>query len=151
MNTQRGAALVIVMVLLASALVTAMMGMQSALVDERLAGNFRASLQAQMNSGSAASHALRRFDELSWEGAPQIEASATVRFEDYLGHPHSQRVSQDCPSQGCLFVPVVLQGESWVMALGAVLSERDGIVAQSEPVFVRLELHEDGQAVVVWK
>ncbi len=51
METQRGAALVIVMVLLASALVTAMMGMQSALVDKRLAGNFRASLQAQMNSG----------------------------------------------------------------------------------------------------
>ncbi|UDM07764.1 hypothetical protein LG409_02325 [Halomonas sp. NyZ770] len=151
MNTQRGAALVIVMVLLASALVTAMMGMQSALVDERLAGNFRASLQAQMNSGSAAAHAVWRFDELSWEGAPQIEVPATVRFDDYLGNPLAYRVSQNCPSQGCLFVPVMFQGEPWVMALGAVLSENDGVVAQSEPVFVRLELHEDGQAAVVWK
>ena len=53
-NKQKGAALVIVMVLLASALVMALIGMQAALVDERLAGNFRASIQAQMRAETAA-------------------------------------------------------------------------------------------------
>lgn len=46
---QQGAALVIVMALLAGALMLGMSGMQSALIDERLAGNYRASVQSQMS------------------------------------------------------------------------------------------------------
>ncbi|PKG52527.1 hypothetical protein [Halomonas sp. MES3-P3E] len=49
---QRGAALVIVMALLSGALVLGVSGMNSALIDERLAGNYRASVEAQMNSDS---------------------------------------------------------------------------------------------------
>ncbi|MBT2785982.1 MULTISPECIES: PilX N-terminal domain-containing pilus assembly protein [unclassified Halomonas] len=52
MKQQQGAALVIVMALLAGALMLGMSGMQSALIDERLAGNYRASVQAQMNAES---------------------------------------------------------------------------------------------------
>lgn len=52
MKHQQGAALVIVMALLSGALMLGMSGMQSALIDERLAGNYRASVQAQMNSDS---------------------------------------------------------------------------------------------------
>lgn len=48
MKHQQGAALVVVMALLSAALLLGVAGMQSALVDERLAGNFRASVQAQM-------------------------------------------------------------------------------------------------------
>lgn len=50
MKQQQGAALVIVMALLAGALMLGMSGMQSGLIDERLAGNYRASVQAQMNA-----------------------------------------------------------------------------------------------------
>lgn len=50
MKQQQGAALVIVMALLAGALMLGMSGLQSALIDERLAGNYRASVQAQMNA-----------------------------------------------------------------------------------------------------
>lgn len=50
MKQQQGAALVIVMALLSGALMLGMSGMQSALIDERLAGNYRASTQAQMTS-----------------------------------------------------------------------------------------------------
>ncbi|GEN26731.1 hypothetical protein HVA01_03770 [Halovibrio variabilis] len=52
MKQQQGAALVIVMALLSGALMLGMSGMQSALIDERLAGNYRASTQAQMTSDS---------------------------------------------------------------------------------------------------
>ncbi|KPQ21909.1 DUF7305 domain-containing protein [Halomonas sp. HL-93] len=47
---QQGAALVIVMALLAGAMTLGLSGMQTALVDERLAGNYRASTQAQMTA-----------------------------------------------------------------------------------------------------
>ncbi|WP_339885465.1 pilus assembly PilX family protein [Vreelandella maris] len=49
MKQQQGAALVIVMALLSGALMLGMSGMQSALIDERLAGNYRASVQSQMS------------------------------------------------------------------------------------------------------
>ncbi|AJY49407.1 pilus assembly PilX family protein [Halomonas sp. KO116] len=48
MKRQKGAALVIVMALLSGALMLGMSGMQSALIDERLAGNYRASTQANI-------------------------------------------------------------------------------------------------------
>ncbi len=47
---QQGAALVIVMALLSGALILGVSGMNSALIDERLAGNYRASVQAKMTS-----------------------------------------------------------------------------------------------------
>lgn len=60
MKQQRGAALVIVLALLTGALVVGISGMQSSLIDERLAGNYRASAQAQMNAEIAAASALDR-------------------------------------------------------------------------------------------
>jgi hypothetical protein len=50
MKRQQGAALVIVMALLSGAMILGLSGMQTALVDERLAGNYRASVQAQMTA-----------------------------------------------------------------------------------------------------
>ncbi|NYS60472.1 pilus assembly PilX family protein [Vreelandella salicampi] len=47
---QEGAALVIVLALLTGSLMIGVSGMNSALIDERLAGNYRASAQAQMTS-----------------------------------------------------------------------------------------------------
>lgn len=55
MKQQQGAALVIVMALLSGALMLGMSGMQSALIDERLAGNYRASVQAQMTAENTTS------------------------------------------------------------------------------------------------
>lgn len=49
---QQGAALIIVLALLSGSLMIGISGMNSALIDERLAGNYRASVQAQMNSDS---------------------------------------------------------------------------------------------------
>tara|TARA_R110001583_G_C5539429_1_gene399321 strand:+ start:793 stop:951 length:159 start_codon:yes stop_codon:yes gene_type:complete len=48
MKQQQGAALVIVMAFLSGTLMLGMSSMQSALIDESLAGNYRASTQANM-------------------------------------------------------------------------------------------------------
>lgn len=50
MVRQRGASLIIVLALLSGALMLGVSGMNSALIDERLAGNYRASVQAQMTA-----------------------------------------------------------------------------------------------------
>lgn len=47
---QQGAALFVVMALLSASMVVGMAAMESSLVDERLAGNFRSSVQAQMTA-----------------------------------------------------------------------------------------------------
>ncbi|CAO1668202.1 PilX N-terminal [Halomonas sp. NYA30] len=58
MKNQQGAALVIVMALLSGALMVGISGMNSALIDERLAGNYRAAAIAQMNAERAASDSV---------------------------------------------------------------------------------------------
>lgn len=55
MKNQQGAALVIVMALLSGALMIGISGMNSALIDERLAGNYRATALAQMSAEWGAS------------------------------------------------------------------------------------------------
>lgn len=57
-KSQQGAALVIVMMLLAGAMMLGVSAMQSALIDERLAGNFRASALAQMSAESEAANRI---------------------------------------------------------------------------------------------
>lgn len=55
MAKQQGAALIIVLALLSGALMIGLSGMNSALVNERLAGNYRASVSAQMVAENGAS------------------------------------------------------------------------------------------------
>lgn len=71
MKQQQGAALIIVMALLAGALMLGMSGMQSALIDERLAGNYRATVIAQM---AAEYGAAERIKEDSYNKYPDSSA-----------------------------------------------------------------------------
>lgn len=63
MNNQQGAALVIVMALLSGALILGFSGMQSALIEERLAGNYRLHTQANMNTESIGAAYLAKHTE----------------------------------------------------------------------------------------
>lgn len=68
MYKQQGAALVIVMALISSGLMVGVSGMNASLVDERLAGNYRAIAEAQMGAESAASESLSSDNETDfWE------------------------------------------------------------------------------------
>ncbi|MBW6390302.1 pilus assembly PilX family protein [Billgrantia antri] len=55
MQTQRGAALVVVLSMLAGSLMLGLSGIQSSLIDERLAGNYKAATEAQMGAEQAIS------------------------------------------------------------------------------------------------
>ena len=72
MKQQQGAALVIAMLLLAGALMLGISGMQSALIDERLAGNYRASVLAQM---AAESGVIARGSESSESESSENDSS----------------------------------------------------------------------------
>ncbi|MFQ3789947.1 PilX N-terminal domain-containing pilus assembly protein [Halomonas sp. A29] len=63
MKQQRGAALVVVLSMLAMSLMLGLSGMQSSQVDERLAGNYRSSVMAQMAAEAGASVAHEKLQE----------------------------------------------------------------------------------------
>ncbi|WP_447554092.1 PilX N-terminal domain-containing pilus assembly protein [Vreelandella sp. EE22] len=151
---QQGAALVVVMVVLASALMLGIVGVQSALVDQRLAANYHAALKAQMRAESAAAHALRVFDTLDWKDAPTLEANRQLHW---FGAAGQSGAVHHCPQRSCLYLPVIRQEEPWVMALGVVYTKGDQdalLAAHSEPVFVRVQAGQGGEsqhgATILW-
>ncbi|WP_244208640.1 pilus assembly PilX family protein [Vreelandella andesensis] len=155
---EQGAALVVVMALLASALIIGVSCMQSAFVDERLASNYRASTLAQMRAEIAASQAVAAFSKLEWDDSVlSINSDQTFRWEDVVAHPLTTVLGGDCEHNSCLFTPVERDGQPWVMALGAVIAgdnaASDTLLAQSLPVFIKVEEGEEShqtKATVVW-
>ncbi|MGP5310999.1 pilus assembly PilX family protein [Vreelandella alkaliphila] len=153
---EQGAALVVVMALLASALIIGVICVQSAFVDERLASNYRASTLAQMRAEIAASQAVASFSELEWgSNVLTINSDQTLRWEDVVAHPLTTLLGDDCEHDSCLFTPIERDGQPWVVALGAVISDADSetLLAQSLPVFIKVEESEEShqtQATVVW-
>jgi hypothetical protein len=63
-NKQQGAALVIVLALLSGSLMIGISGMNAALIDERLAGNYRASTLAQMAAEDVAGYIRKNYSSL---------------------------------------------------------------------------------------
>lgn len=82
MTDQQGAALVIVMALLSGALMIGISAMNSALIDERLAGNYRAMALAQMNAEQGASQ-LDQSDLEASVGACQALVDDYETFESW--------------------------------------------------------------------
>src|SRR5690554_2344332 len=64
MKAQKGAALIAVLSLLTISLMVGLSSMQSSQIDERLAGNYRASANAQMAAEFAASRGYKLRDDL---------------------------------------------------------------------------------------
>ncbi|WP_447529925.1 pilus assembly PilX family protein [Vreelandella sp. TE19] len=136
---QQGAALAVVMVVLASALMLGIVGVQSALIDQRQAANYRAALKAQMRAETAAVEALSTFDTLDWENAPTLAPDQRLRFPVFSQKPGAVH---RCRARSCVYLPVIRNDEHWVMALGVVYAHDDArasLIAHSEPVFVRVE------------
>ncbi|WP_075879574.1 pilus assembly PilX family protein [Vreelandella massiliensis] len=89
MHQQQGAALVIVLALLAGSLMIGISGMNSALIDERLAGNYRAAALAQMAAEDVAGYirtnyvALKKEDNENW-GEPDSNGFVLLKNPDVL-------------------------------------------------------------------
>lgn len=153
MKQQRGAALVIVLALLTGALVVGVSGMQSSLIDERLAGNYRASAQAQMNAEQAAAQALQKLgeydaqvgkdnlDELGLDETSSFEDVKQLRYDDVddenlTGKENCDFTSTDKAKDECFHFPLDISGEKYWAAFGAVIKE--GEVISQHVVLVKL-------------
>lgn len=78
MKTQKGAALVVVLSLLTISLMVGLSSIQSSQIDERLAGNYRAASQAQMNAEDLASELLAKLVENNNGGYSVKAANASI-------------------------------------------------------------------------
>ena len=103
---QRGAALLVVLSLVAIASVVAMAGVKSALVDERLAGNMRAMAQAQMAADWGATELLMAPDQVA---SGEREACETLEQKvvegSWSGDWRQGGVIPDQPNIGYRWVP----------------------------------------------
>lgn len=152
---QRGAALVIVLALLTGALVVGVSGMQSSLIDERLAGNYRASAQAQMNAEQAAAQALQKLgeydaqvgkdnlDELGLDETSSFEDVKQLRYDDVDAKNPKGKTDGNCDDEDenrCFYFPLAIGGEDYWAAFGAVKSDAGkGSVISQHAVLVRLK------------
>ena len=174
MQKQQGAALIIVLVLLSVSLVIGMSGMNAALVDERLAGNYRASALAQMNAERAASVSVvndiligsgsqefwnsqpgrnllrENLEEIiesdkdidNWKDVVRGFRYEDVRKEFYNVSQYNENICNDNYNR-CLYFPVYIEIESeapewYIVAFGAIESKQNDIIAQSQPIFIKL-------------
>lgn len=140
-SRERGAALLLVLILLVGALALGLATLQAAMVTSRLAGSHGALIQAQARAERAAYYALANFDTFSWVGAIEIkESDDAPTWREAIVEPKSQRPPSLCEQSGCLLLPVHIEGYAWVMTLGAVTEEDSArVIAASAPIFVRVE------------
>lgn len=143
MEKQKGAALIVVMSLLAVSLTLGLMNMQTSQIDERLAGNYRAAAQAQMNAEMAAARAMDRFEDdknkgkFSWEDVRGVDDFD--RSRGLFGE--AEAVNSVSGSDRYAYEFMSDNGEVyWVLAQGAVIPSGGGVVARSEYVQIRFEL-----------
>lgn len=157
MKRQRGAALVIVLALLTGALVVGVSSMQSSLIDERLAGNYRASAQAQMNAEQAAALAIPNIEEsYSKDDAKENrddlkkkyeistpEDVKQLRYADVDAKNPKGKTDGNCDDEDenrCFYFPLAIGGEDYWAAFGAVKSDAGkGSVVSQHAVLVRLK------------
>lgn len=141
MNQERGAALVVVLSMLAGSLMLGLSGMQSSQIDERLAGNYKAATEAQMGAEKAISanwgengNAVKAADFDASRSLAEVKAYSWSQFTA-LGDISANSCSGSivCHSYR------LRDGDDYFIAgMGAVVSEGN-LAAVSQPVFARVE------------
>lgn len=152
MKKQQGAALIVVMSLLAISLMIGLMSMQSSQLDERLAGNYKAAAEAQMHAEEAASSLYNIIGEKTlWVNFEDEELGEDFAWDDFkktfdektFDEDHCERVEHDHGEGIACYVEISddyardlgLPGDGgYIIAMGAV----DGAMAESEPIFIGL-------------
>lgn len=147
---QQGAALVIVMALLSGAVMLGISAMQSALIDERLAGNYRAAVQAQMNAEKAASHAMAEFNNdknagrNSWSGSRDINV-VDLRSDFFTVDTVADACSD---SDKCAYEFLQIDNEYTILAKGGVVSKTAGrIIAESQFIKINFEVVSNSEEI----
>lgn len=136
-NRQKGAALVIVMALLSGALLLGTAGLQSAIINERLAGNYRIVAQANMNAESAYSKAIdENIASIEW-GSESYEKDNIEKMGWEEINDLGQVVDQ-CKEAAslCFYFPLIVNGKECFVAFGAVTDGQEEPLAFSAPFFL---------------
>lgn len=142
MKNQQGAALVIVLALLTASLMIGISGMNSALINERMAGNYRAISQAQMNAERAASEAMTEFrndrnaGRNSWVNARSIEDFDDSN--DFFSLDTVKSVDTCSGFNKCGYEFLIVNGEYLVFAKGGVFAPEEKVIV-SESNFIKIE------------
>lgn len=137
---QKGAALIVVLSLLAMSLMIGLSGINSSLINERLAGNYKASAQAQMGAEIAASAGwdpetitISYFGETSFTTAEELH---TISWDEFIDNKmfHGKEPSGDACSGDieCRFRYIKLGGNNYMLAMGVVGN------AASDPIIVNI-------------
>ncbi|CBV41207.1 pilus assembly PilX family protein [Halomonas elongata] len=139
---QAGLALPIVLVLLAMAVMLGVAGLRSALTAERLAGNFKASVQAGMAAEAAASSgwsALKKPGDITVESSREVlDALTWHEFIDparFQGEP-VRRGDCEAPIRCAYRYVADASRRHLIVAMGAVMDGDGRVRAVSEPVRV---------------
>ncbi|MCE8017896.1 hypothetical protein HOP62_17590 [Halomonas sp. MCCC 1A17488] len=141
MKQQRGAALVVVLSMLAGSLMLGLSGMQSSQIDERLAGNYKAAAEAQMGAEKAISagwgengSAVSVSDFDATRTRAEVEAFSWSEFTT-LGDISANSCSGNIV---CHYYLLRDGSDYFIAGRGAVVSAGN-LAAVSQPVFARVE------------
>ncbi|WP_155833675.1 PilX N-terminal domain-containing pilus assembly protein, partial [Halomonas sp. BC04] len=139
MKKQRGAALVVVLSLLTMSLMLGLSGMQSSLVDERLAGNYKAQTEAQMAAEQAATEGFQQSSGAIFDDTVPLSDILVMSWEDFVGGDHFSASPSESVCTGRLECRYryIEDGSKYVASMGRVFVGDVG-VAESEPILVRL-------------
>ncbi|MCE8026977.1 DUF7305 domain-containing protein [Billgrantia aerodenitrificans] len=151
-HRQQGAALVVVLSLLSMALLLGLSSMSGSLVNERLAGNYRAMAQAQMAAERAASEGWHTL--LASTPAPSFDnhdltsliATHWSAFNTGL-LVENQTACHFVSSVSCSYRYVSSGGRDYIIAMGVVQDEVEGVIATSEKIIIELESEAGSGAV----
>lgn len=146
MHKESGAALVVVLTVLAISLMLGLAGLQSALVGQQLAGNYRDASLARMGAETAVAQAYADDPQLMASDAfveidrAAVDALSWATFTD--GYTAFGDQFQQSGSQGSRVVYAYrrfrIEGTDYLVGLGAVLGNNDSAIAQSRPVYAAL-------------
>ncbi|QOR40179.1 hypothetical protein HNO52_17860 [Billgrantia diversa] len=141
MKQERGAALVVVLSMLAGSLMLGLSGMQSSQIDERLAGNYKAATEAQMGAEKAISAgwgengsgmSVSDFD--ATRTLAEVEAYSWTEFTA-LGDISANACSGNI---ACHYYLLRDGSDYFIAGMGAVVTA-GSLAAVSQPVFARIE------------
>ena len=154
MKKQKGAALIVVLSLLAVSLMIGLMSMQTSQVDERLAGNYRAAADVQMAAERAAAQG---WSERASHGRDSVDMDVLSRMswesftnDNYL-HAGEEFFSEDAVEAGCpdgvecyFRIFDSCEGDNHcIVAMAAIIDGSGRVLAESEQVFVIFRLSND--------
>lgn len=141
MQQQQGAALIVVLSLLTVSLMVGLSSMQSSQIDERLAGNYKATAEAQMGAEKAVSSALSKVvsDPSSTVFSAEEATKEDVRGSSFSDFSSLSFDGDVCGTRvNCFYRFIDDDGEYYIVGSGAVVSESGDMISVSEYVFVKV-------------